>query len=204
MNAIATTYKGVRFRSRLEAKWAAFFDAVGWTWEYEPIDLEGYIPDFILPDMATPLLVEVKPAMTLGELQETAVPKVEASGWEYEAMLVGGRIYGHSEFAADDSPSLGLLSQWSTDGPSGRDRWWADASVVMCSECRRPSLMHLIGVWFCYRCGAGGKVYTGADPDEMERRVRYWWGRATNAVQWKAPHDEVSVAPPVPRSAQFF
>jgi hypothetical protein len=31
-----TRYNGVNFRSRLEAKWAAFFDLAGWSWEYQP------------------------------------------------------------------------------------------------------------------------------------------------------------------------
>jgi hypothetical protein len=48
MKAIPTIYSGVRFRSRLEAKWAAFFDRIGWPWEYEPFDLEGWAPDFLL------------------------------------------------------------------------------------------------------------------------------------------------------------
>ncbi len=39
-------YAGVQFRSRLEARWAAMFDLLGWPWEYEPVDLDGYIPDY--------------------------------------------------------------------------------------------------------------------------------------------------------------
>lgn len=39
MKAIQTEYKGYLFRSRLEARWAVFFDACGIAWEYEP---EGY------------------------------------------------------------------------------------------------------------------------------------------------------------------
>ena len=31
--AIETKYKGFRFRSRLEARWAVFFDALGIEWE---------------------------------------------------------------------------------------------------------------------------------------------------------------------------
>jgi hypothetical protein len=46
--AIPTTYAGVRFRSRLEARWAATFDLLGWEWAYEPYDLNGWIPDFVL------------------------------------------------------------------------------------------------------------------------------------------------------------
>jgi len=46
IKAHKTLYKDVMFRSRLEARWAAFFDLAGWRWEYEPIDLEGWSPDF--------------------------------------------------------------------------------------------------------------------------------------------------------------
>lgn len=37
---IETVYKGYRFRSRLEARWAVFFDAQGIEWEYEPENRE--------------------------------------------------------------------------------------------------------------------------------------------------------------------
>lgn len=53
LKAIETRYKGYRFRSRLEARWAVFFDALGLAWDYE---IEGfdlgdaglYLPDFWL------------------------------------------------------------------------------------------------------------------------------------------------------------
>lgn len=50
---IETEYSGVRFRSRLEARWAVFFDALGISWEYEPEGFElpsgrRYLPDFRL------------------------------------------------------------------------------------------------------------------------------------------------------------
>ena len=56
MKAIETEYKGYLFRSRLEARWAVFFDACGVKWEYEPegFDLgDGlyYLPDFLLHDV---------------------------------------------------------------------------------------------------------------------------------------------------------
>jgi len=49
--AIETEYNGYRFRSRLEARWAVFFDALGIDYEYEPegYGLESgkkYLPDF--------------------------------------------------------------------------------------------------------------------------------------------------------------
>ena len=53
IKAIETTYKGYRFRSRLEARWAVFFDSMGLEWDYEPegFDLENhgwYLPDFLV------------------------------------------------------------------------------------------------------------------------------------------------------------
>jgi len=62
IQAIETTYKGYRFRSRLEARWAVFFDALGVRYEYEPqgfkVGDEWYLPDFHLPDLR--LWVEIK------------------------------------------------------------------------------------------------------------------------------------------------
>lgn len=65
---IETRYAGCRFRSRLEARWAVFFDSLGVTWEYEPqgfhVGPEGrpYLPDFRLDRAGglRPLWVEVK------------------------------------------------------------------------------------------------------------------------------------------------
>lgn len=53
MKAIETRYKGYRFRSRLEARWAVFFDKMGWNWKYEHQGYEvgwedtiPWLPDF--------------------------------------------------------------------------------------------------------------------------------------------------------------
>ena len=60
---IETRYAGCRFRSRLEARWAVFFDALNIVWEYEPQGYElpsgqVHLPDFWLPGLD--LHVEVK------------------------------------------------------------------------------------------------------------------------------------------------
>ena len=55
MQAIPTEYNGYSFRSRLEARWAVFFDLVDWQYVYEPEGYmsqgEKYLPDFFLPTM---------------------------------------------------------------------------------------------------------------------------------------------------------
>lgn len=67
IKAIETYYNGYRFRSRLEARWAVFFDTAGIKYQYEPegyryTDFDDneyfYLPDFYLPDHK--VYVEVK------------------------------------------------------------------------------------------------------------------------------------------------
>jgi len=57
IKAIETRYAGCRFRSRLEARWAVFWDHLEIRWEYEPqgyvIDGRPYLPDFWLPELQT-------------------------------------------------------------------------------------------------------------------------------------------------------
>lgn len=85
---IQTEYKGYLFRSRLEARWAVFFDACGVDWEYEPegYDLGNgihYLPDFLLRNVQLggfgsgsdisdicSLYVEVKGQMTLADSEK--------------------------------------------------------------------------------------------------------------------------------------
>ncbi len=68
LKAIETEYKGCRFRSRLEARWAVFFDSLpGVKWDYEPegFELEGglrYLPDFKVNYLGW---VEIKPDLEL-------------------------------------------------------------------------------------------------------------------------------------------
>lgn len=67
IKAIETVYNGYRFRSRLEARWAVFFDTLGFSYYYEMEGLnlgngEYYLPDFYLPSLR--LYLEIKPCLT--------------------------------------------------------------------------------------------------------------------------------------------
>ena len=84
IQAIETEYNGYRFRSRLEARWAVFFDALGVDYEYEPEGYElpdgrRYLPDFRLKCYGTrgdigenpfDLYIEVKGRMTEEEAEK--------------------------------------------------------------------------------------------------------------------------------------
>lgn len=175
ITARPTMYEGCRFRSRLEARWAAFFDLVGWRWEYEPLELAGYIPDFILMLPHAPLLVEVKPALTVGEMEEHTA-KIEASGWDGEALIVGASLSVRSGW----SHMLGLMAERMDDG-----EWsWDEAHVHWCPKCSSVSFHHSVQ---SYRCRVGG-CYDG---DRYlwpvpEQSVEMLWRKTGNVTQWRA------------------
>ncbi len=58
---VITEYGGTTFRSQLEARWAAYFDRRGIAWEYEPVQFNGWTPDFLLVLNGSEAYAEVKP-----------------------------------------------------------------------------------------------------------------------------------------------
>ena len=75
IKAIETEYDGHRFRSRIEARWAVFFNAIGLKYEYE---IEGfqmgelrYLPDFYIPSLDRWFEIKGKP------LSEAEIKKCE-------------------------------------------------------------------------------------------------------------------------------
>ncbi len=75
---IETLYNGVTFRSRLEARWAVFFDMWGIEWQYEPEGFETaagrWVPDFFLPQVS--MMVEVKP--TVAAVDQRVIARASA------------------------------------------------------------------------------------------------------------------------------
>lgn len=68
-------YNQKKFRSTLEARWAIFFDELGWNWEYEPYKLENddvvWEPDFVIKGHCGTIFCEVKPSSSPLEWFET-------------------------------------------------------------------------------------------------------------------------------------
>lgn len=168
--AIPTVYAGVTFRSRLEARYAAFFDLVKWKWEYEPFDLNGWTPDFrlVIPcdhsecAGSHTLLVEVKPYISIDQFKGPP---------EYE-LAMRGYGEGLSGYGCDAVALFGHrpnISYWEIrhganggieDIPTWRGDWgvaWRDAGNLVqyrkpeqptAGQKRAPATAHICAVCF--------------------------------------------------------
>jgi nucleoside 2-deoxyribosyltransferase len=80
---IETFYQGYRFRSRLEARWAVFFDELGLKWSYEvqgfDIGGERYLPDFVLEVRGERIIFEIKPEGG-AQVVQSSIPSVYFAG----------------------------------------------------------------------------------------------------------------------------
>jgi hypothetical protein len=179
---IPTEYAGIQFRSRIEARWAAFFDFVRWPWVYEPTDLPGYVPDFALTFPLAPVLIEVKHELTRAALVEPA-KRFALAGWRGEFVVVGAHLL--EDPSHPDCASLGRMGQW-TPGPDGDGATeLGDAIVHHCTRCDALSFHHSDAAWRCVRSGcANGNALLG---HVGISELRTAWAVASNRVQWRAP-----------------
>ena len=182
-------FNGWQYRSRLEARWAAFLSLCGWKHGYEPLDLNGWIPDFaIWGQEANTVWVEVKPAFAFPE--DVAIKMEDGLPIEYrergdELLILGLKPFPDPRsFANSDQPRLGWIGRPASDseGWIWEDclfgRWADDAPPGFCD----PSLP--------YRDRITGERSSGRVPGEEVDTLDRLWAQATNLVQWRPPRDD--------------
>ena len=172
IRAIETLYRGHLFRSRLEATWAAFFDLCGWDWEYEPFELEGWLPDFVLLGK-TRVLVEVKPVFDFpGEVAEKIV-RASDHLKNIELLILGcGPVKTH-----DCDHCIGwLLDKQEDDGPYSLYGAWSWAGFRKFGN--KFDFLHINYGW-------NGRIYGGYDgstesdsPVDDIELIKNLWGQA--------------------------
>lgn len=156
---IPTTYGGLRFRSRQEATWAAFFDLQKLRWSYEPADLDFYLPDFDLMFARRPLLIEIKGS---NDDIELAKSKVESTSWTGDiAVLVNTETRFVGEMFEEDAG-------------------WSRAVWTFCLKCKAPTLVAESGRWACRNCAGGNRDLWWAYDASAD------WRAAKNVTQWRA------------------
>ncbi|MBQ1810047.1 MAG: hypothetical protein II016_02800 [Erysipelotrichaceae bacterium] len=138
---IETYYNNNRFRSRLEARWAVFFDTLGIKYEYEPegfkmSDGTLYLPDFYLPESKQ--FFEVKGIMTEVDMHKIT-QFIEDSG---QPCAIG---YSDFTFEACD---------WWWDEGFKLNRNKHESCLVCCSKCGKYYFAGIVGSYQCQCCGA--------------------------------------------------
>lgn len=142
---IETIYAGSRFRSRLEARWAVFFNWLKIRYVYEPQGYElsdgtKYLPDFYLPDSDT--FFEVKGVLT-GEDEKKIQQFREDSG---KPVVIG---YDNIRFDATDYWRDGENHNAEYE-PAGQ----SSSVLARCKVCGKPYFMGINGSFACRCCGA--------------------------------------------------
>jgi hypothetical protein len=133
IKAIETRYKGYRFRSRLEARWAVFFDSAGIEWSYEregyEVDGKKYLPDFYLPKFDA--FFEVKGTNDFDE----ALLQGLSTGSEKKVILAVGDIPDTDNWAEEWS---GFTTFFPSDEAQQEDgvAWGYEDVFLRCDGCR--------------------------------------------------------------------
>lgn len=140
MKAIETKYNGYKFRSRLEARWAVFFDEMGIKYEYEPEGFElsdgtKYLPDFYLPESGS--FFEVKGIMNDKDMHKVLLFIDDSK----KSVAVG---YNDFSFQSCDmyGPDLFVLTEKES------------SLLCRCPTCGKYWFMGNCGTYACQCCGA--------------------------------------------------
>lgn len=183
MQSYPTIYKGVRYRSRLEAKWAAFFDLLGWRHQYEPFDLKGWIPDFLIRGYKE-VLVEVKP---IGNIEEFEQPKVlnalvRSDRYGTELLVVGHTIFRADESEGMSGPAIGWLGEFYENNASNSlEAYWFAKAIL--NKNPKWGFFHALGSYEDRITGIHEGDHHLIIPTDEE--VQLLWAEAGNEVQWK-------------------
>jgi hypothetical protein len=173
---IETVYRGYRFRSRTEARWAVFLDAAGIEWQYEPegyvVNGRGYLPDFWLPQLKT--FVEVKPHMEACEEEQSTMEALVLAKGNCGLLIAGQPNV--------DGTEMMLASRYDVIGLSNSDGVYTDESSWR--QCRFCNQVILKRWWLLgYRCNCLGsaEVLTHHFGRELPPRVKPAFAEAQRA-----------------------
>jgi hypothetical protein len=172
LKAIQTAYRGYRFRSRLEARWAVFLDAaaIEWDYEIEGFNLDGtyYLPDFWLRRSQAFLEIKpeapswfegakVHPVLTaLANTTKTEVFLIQGAPCpEDPGDIYVGKCQGFVPHIVSFAPQKGICS----------------ARLFECPYCGRVAFRRLLGKMWC-ECRDGEFEDTNYNGYVLSPRIR--------------------------------
>lgn len=142
IQAIETIYKGYRFRSRSEARWAVFFDTLGIKYIYEPEgyvfdDGTHYLPDFYLPNSKT--FFEVK-GLELTKEDELKIDKLITYSGKNVAIGYSDMSFQATSIYEDKETIFSMDSK-------------SESWLIQCYSCNEYQFIGSLGSWSCRCCG---------------------------------------------------
>lgn len=185
ITAIPTKYRDVVFRSRLEARWAAMFDLLGWKWNYEPFDLSGWIPDFMLNSL---VLVEIKPFTSEDEFASEilTIRRAIKGVWCKPVLLLGVDPFREIDGMSEDFPAFGFLvfpdGHYGEATESFGER--VDDTAVCVTQSNKHDLTEYWGTWGSMLGVLEFHKWYVTDDDIEE--IRSKWATACNTTKWNA------------------
>lgn len=181
IQAIETSYNGYRFRSRLEARWAVFFDAIDQKYRYET---EGYVLSGIpyLPDfqiLSEPGINGYGDMIETAEFVEIKPTDPTRQEWNKAVLLASESGNTVNIFAGDPDIDVeiyqicsdimgGELPEFLTNIPSyAADKTiamppytWSHAYWKQCVRCLR---VQLVNIWMTDPDGVDTCIYCSAE-----------------------------------------
>lgn len=173
LSAISTRYDGYKFRSRLEARWAVFFNTLNIDYQYEKEGYELpsgelYLPDFYLPDIGlrstekSNLWVEIK-----GEYSKDE--------WDTFSEFLKAKNENGAFLTGD------VTNDWNVEANYEAPRWDNFMIFVKCTDCGRIKYEFSEGNYMsCESCG-GKCEYDNPDIEtavENARSARFEHGES--------------------------
>ena len=168
IKAIETLYAGTTFRSRLEADYAATFDSIGMSWQYEPEGFElsdgtWYSPDFYLPNARAWCEVKGDHLERVSKVHQFAADLWEAAGQPNldspEAPCVVLATSPRRDFYDYDQPRF--------VGVRGPGKAYS-IGLATCTNCQQTTFT----AWSEYLCRSCGIRHD--DSGEDVRRSWFW------------------------------
>lgn len=167
LKAIETPYNGYRFRSRLEARWAVFFDALGIPYEYEK---EGYdlgklglyLPDFWMPRFGG--WIEIKGQQPTPE-ETLKVQELAIQSGRYATMIIWGTPGEEDGILFESGTGMGFaLKEYNFP-------YWCYVASHQKETCLKHS-HHCKSIYSAYEVARSARFEHGEQPVPELLRVR--------------------------------
>jgi hypothetical protein len=194
IQAIQTRYRGHKYRSRLEARWAVFFDALGIKFEYEKegyvLPSGNYLPDFWLPEHK--YFIEIKGQAQTDEEETLATELAEQSG--HRVFIFSGSI---TDLDEENYPYVIAANVHTPDGSWDNYQLWCECPTCGRLEIQFEGRSDRMRCKECYSCACArdGGEFRCQHPEVCAGRCRRRGGNNDKGYSYSTARFEFGETP---------